>query len=184
MITPDSVLIVIDMQNGFVSKKSEHIIPSVVQLVERWRAAGGRYVMTRFINEPDSPFQRLIKWTRMQGSPEIEIVESLRDASQQAVAVIDKPIYSFFTPEGVKLVEENGWEHLVLAGIATESCVLKTAADAFERGLTPWIVSDAVFSHAGTEPHEAGLLVARRFIGRDQVVDIDTVIADRSTPVA
>jgi nicotinamidase-related amidase len=48
--------------------------------------------------------------------------------------------------------------------------VLKTAVDAFERDLTPWIVQDACASHAGPEPHNAGLLVARRFIGRSQII--------------
>ena len=57
-----------------------------------------------------------------------------------------------------------------ICGIDTESCVLKTAVDAFERDLTPWIVEDACASHAGPEPHYAGLLVARRFIGRSQII--------------
>ena len=48
--------------------------------------------------------------------------------------------------------------------------MLKTAVDAFERDLTPWIIEDACASHAGLEPYSAGLLVARRFIGRSQVI--------------
>ncbi|MET8146633.1 isochorismatase family protein [Sphaerisporangium sp. NPDC005288] len=57
-----------------------------------------------------------------------------------------------------------------MCGIATESCVLKTAADAFERNLTPWVIEDASASHAGEVSHEAGLLVTARFIGPRQFV--------------
>ncbi|WP_280431477.1 isochorismatase family protein [Nocardia brasiliensis] len=37
---------------------------------------------------------------------------------------------------------------LILCGIATDACVLKTALDAFERGYVPWVVRDAVASNA------------------------------------
>ncbi|MBA2324826.1 MAG: isochorismatase family protein [Pseudonocardiales bacterium] len=67
-------------------------------------------------------------------------------------------------------------------GPTTESCVLKTACDAFERDLTPWIVTDACFSHAGQEAHDAGLLVASRFIGRRQLVTSDEIITRVSVP--
>ena len=35
----------------------------------------------------------------------------------------------------------------------------------------PWIVEDACASHAGSESDNAGLLVARRFIGRSQIIN-------------
>lgn len=175
----DSVLVVVDMQNGFVSSRSAHIVPAVAQLVERWRDAGLPYVMTRFINEAGSPFEELIHWTRMQTSPEIDLVDALAPAASDAVAVIDKPHYSAFTPAFSDLIEQHGWRNIVVAGIATESCVLKTAADAFETpGLVPWVITDASYSHAGAEAHEAGLLVAKRFIGRGQLITTDALMAD------
>ena len=58
----------------------------------------------------------------------------------------------------------------MICGIATESCVCKTAADAFERNLTPWVVTDACASHAGQEAHDAGLLVTGRFVGHKQLI--------------
>ncbi len=175
-----AVLIVVDMQNGFVSSTSRHVIPHVQQLVDRWEAAGGATVFTRFVNRPGSPYERLINWTRMQGPPETTIVEELECASQRALAVLDKPVYSFFTPDGAAIVKRNGWTDLVLCGIATESCVLKTACDAFERDLTPWIVTDACASHGGQAAHDAGLLVAGRFIGKRQLITSDAAIERRA----
>jgi nicotinamidase-related amidase len=174
-----TVLIVVDMQNGFVSPKSAHIVSPVVDFVHRWRDLGRPYVMTRFINEPGSLFERLIGWTRLETSPEIDLVPELREYEADAVAILDKPnYYSYFTPEGIDLAEQHGWTEFVVVGIATESCVLKTATDAFELGHIPWVVTDAVYSHAGEEAHSAGLLVTSRFIGRGQLVTAEQMLSD------
>jgi nicotinamidase-related amidase len=170
-----SVLVVIDMQNGFVSDKSAPIVEPVTRVAQRWMDAGRPAVFTRFINSPGSPFERLIGWTRMQSAPETDLVTSIAPLAAKGLAVIDKPIYSMFTTEGTDLVKQHGWTDIVVVGIATESCVLKTATDAFERDLTPWIVRDAVYSHAGAEAHEAGLLVAGRFIGSRQLIQADAL---------
>ena len=96
---------------------------------------------------------------------------------------MDKTIYSLFSPEGAKLVREHGWTDLLVCGIATDGCVLKTAVDAFEAGYTPWVLRDACASHAGSAVHEAGLLLASRFIGRDQVLDSSTIL-DELLPIS
>ncbi|GGN24077.1 hydrolase [Lentzea pudingi] len=179
-----SVLVVVDMQNGFVSSKSAPIVPHVADVVRRWEEVGGATVFTRFVNHPGSPYERLINWSRMQTSPEIDIVDDLVPASRRTVTVLDKPIYSLFTEEGAATVAQHGWTDIVIVGIATESCVLKTACDAFERGLTPWVVKDAVYSHAGQEAHEAGLLVTSRFIGRRQLIDAEDLFSEKLVATA
>ncbi|MFJ7223025.1 isochorismatase family protein [Streptomyces sp. NPDC098090] len=69
-----------------------------------------------------------------------------------------------------------GWTDLVFCGIATESCVLKSAADTFEHGYAPWIVTGAEASDAGPCVHEAGLVVARRLIGTGQLLTAEHVV--------
>ncbi len=68
------------------------------------------------------------------------------------------------------VIADGGYETLLLIGIATDGCVLKTAVDAFEQGLTPIVLSDLCASHAGNQVHEAGLLLIGRFIGKDQII--------------
>lgn len=167
-----AVLVVVDVQNGFVSPHSDPVVAPIAALVERWQRAGGATVFTRYLNFEGSPFERLIHWSKLRDAPETDFDPRIepythRDGAHQ----IDKTIYSLFTETGTALVEQQGWSDLLICGIATESCVLKTAADAFELGLRPWVLRDTVASHAGAFAHEAGLLVAERFIGRDQVVD-------------
>lgn len=166
----NSVLVVIDMQNGFVKPASAYVVPVVTDLVRRWQDAGGDTVFTRFINKPGSQYERLIKWTSVATAPETTIVEELRPYAERATAIIDKPGYTMFTPEGDALVKAHGWQNLIICGLTTESCVCKTAVDAFERDLTPWVLTDASGTHAGEHVNEAGLLVIRRFIGGGQLV--------------
>lgn len=165
-----SVLVVIDMQRGFLNEQSSRVIPTAVDLVARWQRAGGTTIFTRYFNYPGSNFERLIHWTKLQGPPETDITPELATYAARATAIVDKTGYTLFSDDGAAAVEAGGWTDLVICGVATESCVLKTAVDAFERGLTPWVVEDASYSHAGEEAHQAGLLVARRFIGRGQIL--------------
>jgi nicotinamidase-related amidase len=176
MDVDNAVLVVIDMQNGFVNEHSAHAVPAVVRLVERWTAAGRAVVFTRYRNYPGSPFERFFDWTRLREAPETSLVPELAGYAAGRW-VVDKVGYSLFTARAVELVRGEGWTDLVFCGIATESCVLKSAVDAFERGFAPWIVTDATASDAGAAVHEAGLTVARRLIGRGQLVTAEQVLA-------
>lgn len=145
-------------------------MPIIAAPVQRWQESDGGTVFTRYLNYPDSPFERFFWWRRLQSPPETDIAAELLPFLDHGVT-LDKNIYSSFAPEGEKLFRQRGWTEFYFCGIATESCVLKGAVDAFERGYTPWLIADASASHAGPEAHDAGLLVARRFIGPNQVVN-------------
>lgn len=164
-----TVLVVIDMQNGFIHPSSAYVVPVVTDLVRRWDAAGGDIVFTRFHNAPGSLYERLMGWTEVAVPPDTDLVDELLpyEAKHQ---VVDKPGYTLFTESGSQVIKDGGWSDLVFCGLTTESCVLKGAVDAFERNLTPWMVTDASATHGGKAAHEAGLLVARRFIGAGQLI--------------
>lgn len=171
-----AALVVIDMQNGFVNHHSRHAVPAVSDLVTQWSAAGRPVIFTRYFNHSGSPYERFFQWSRLQEPPETDIVPELAEAAAHSHRVVDKTGYTLFTPEATELIHRADWTDLVFCGIATESCVLKSAADAFEHGHAPWIVTDACASDAGPEVHDAGLLVARRLIGTGQLVTTDHVV--------
>lgn len=178
-MSKSAVLVVVDVQNGFIREASAHVVPVIADLVQRWQASGGDVVFTRYLNYSGSNFEKLFGWSKLMDSPETDIAKELAPYMEKATAVIDKTIYSLFSAEGAKLVREHGWTDLYVCGIATESCVLKTAVDAFELDLTPWLIEDASASHAGQAAHDAGLLVTARFIGPKQIIrsaDIPTAV--------
>jgi nicotinamidase-related amidase len=170
------VLVVVDVQNGFITEHSKPVVQVIVDLVRRWQGAHGDVVFTRYLNYPGSPFERLIGWTKMVDGLDTELVIELTSYVGPDTPVIDKYIYTLFTPEGTRLVDERGWTDLYICGIDTDICVLKTAVDAFEHNLTPWILEDACASHSGPEAHTAGLFIAERFIGTNQIIHASSLL--------
>ncbi|MEU4388719.1 isochorismatase family cysteine hydrolase [Promicromonospora sp. NPDC023805] len=169
------VLVVVDVQNGFVNQHSKHAVGAIVDLVTTWTALGLPVVFTRYLNQPGSAYEKYFSWSRLMDSPETDLVPELQPLAV-GHPVIDKLGYTLFSSKGAELVRGQGWNDLVFCGIATESCVLKSAADAFEHGYGPWIVTDACASDAGPETHDAGLTVARRLIGRNQLITSSTLL--------
>ncbi len=155
------------MQNGFMGSQSRHVIEPVINLIEECQRHEIPTVFTRFHNNPASSYERLIGWKRLREAPETELVV---DLLPYAKTVIDKEFYSAFTNEFNRFINEYDWKTIILCGVATESCVMKTAVDAFEKNLIPIVVSDACASHAGANIHQAGLMILGRFIGGAQIV--------------
>jgi nicotinamidase-related amidase len=164
------VLVVVDVQNGFVTEHSKHVVPVIAELAREWLDAGRDVVFTRYLNYDGSPFEKVMGWSKLKESPEIDIVDELQELSKHALAIVDKLIYTMFNDEGTELARERKWTDMFVCGIDTEVCVLKTAVDAFERGIRAWVLSDASASHSGAAPHDAGILVAQKMIGRGQTI--------------
>lgn len=179
------VLVVVDVQNGFVRAESAYVVPRIVDLVDRWQAAGGDTVFTRYVNRPGSLFEKLIGWSELMGPPQTDIVDELAPYADRATAIVDKHEYGLLNNvEGAGLIHRHGWTDLYVCGIATESCVLATALGAFEAGLVPWLVEDASATHAGAHVHDAGILVAQRFIGEGQIIHVADIPEGLVQPVA
>ncbi len=171
-----TALLVIDVQQGFVNQHSRGVLPTIVRLVEGWRAAGGPVVLTRFHNEPGSPYEAITGWTKLRTAEEQALVTELAPYVDEAAAVIDKAQASIFTSEGARLIREAGWSDLVLCGIDTDACVYDSAMAAYQGGYRPWIVTDACASTGGAQYHEAALLLAARNIGTGHLVTSDIVL--------
>ncbi|MFF0546857.1 cysteine hydrolase family protein [Nocardia thailandica] len=171
-----AALIVVDVQNGFVNEHSEHVLPIITDLARRWSAAGRPIVLTRYWNYSGSPWERLIGWKALYGPPETDFAPDIELLTGgPSTHVLDKTVYTALTPDGLELLRELNVTDLVICGIATDACVLKTTLDAFEHGLTPWVVRDAVASnatrHRASEVHENALTLISRLVGAGQVIE-------------
>ncbi|MFD6401243.1 isochorismatase family cysteine hydrolase [Nocardia sp. NPDC060249] len=177
----NAALIVIDVQNGFITPDSAPVVPVVDNLIRSWAPSGQPIVITRFANYPNSPYERHIGWTALQSPEEIAVVDELAPHLELPnVTVIDKQIYSAFTPETITALRDLAVTDVILCGIATDACVLKSALDAFELGWTPWVVRDAVASnatrHRADQVHEAALLIIGRSVGAGQIITSTEVL--------
>lgn len=168
----NDLLVVVDMQNGFVNDTNRHIITNVIATIEQFIQTKKPIIFTRFINHKNSPYETIIKWTRLMDSPDIDIIEELKEYKHFKV---DKNFYTPFTTEFDTYLTQHQITRMFVCGIATESCVMKTAVDAFERNITPFVIQDACYSHAGEQAHQAGLEVLRRNIGKNQLITLSSL---------
>lgn len=177
------VLVVVDVQAGFINEHTQGVVPSVVRLVQGWVALGRPLVFTRFFNPPDSPYEHITGWTGLRNPDEQRLVGELDPFIQAATAVIDKPGSSAFTEEFTALVKGADWTDIVLAGIDTDACVYDTALAAYHSGIRPWIITDACASGGGPEYHEAALLLAGRNISRRHLLTTESLLSANGGPL-
>ncbi len=157
------LLLIIDVQQGFINSSTQHI----PEIVEDLQHVFTTVMVSKFLNPPGSPYRRLMEWDIFSPrSPETELAFTPREDAY----IFDKPVYSALTPQVISTLASKGFDEVTLCGIATDNCILKTAVDLFEGGYKPVVLSDACASHGGVACHEAGLMLLKRFIGYDQVV--------------
>ncbi len=164
-----SILIVVDMQNGFNRYEQTHLLADKISKLTN----GGFFdsiIATRFINREGSQYTRFLDWHRLIYSPDIDLIEGI-----SVDKIVDKFVYTCVNEEFLSLLKELNDGNLpplvFICGADTDCCVLKIATDVFERGLVPVVLSKYCDSNGGLESHEAGLLVMKRLIGKKNIVD-------------
>lgn len=169
------VLMVVDVQHGFVNDQSAHVVPVVAVLTRAWLDAGGQVIFTRYRNEPGSLYERLIGWYELHAEQQIALAPEVESfLAEPGTSVVDKTVYTALTAEGLALIEAGGYTDVVVCGIATDACVLATVISAFDHGLTPWVVTDACASnasrHEAAEVHRMALVLMGRLTGESQLI--------------
>lgn len=168
------LLLIVDVQNGFINKHSRHVVKPLAAM-----AASGRFeliALSRFINTPESPISRQLDWYAMYSGREVEIVDELRDLEGM---VFDKSVYSVVSPEFLQFVADRDVDTVYIAGIDTDACVLKSALDIFEAGLRTRVMEDLCASSDGRSYHECALSILRRNIGSSSVINSDSILPDQ-----
>ena len=161
-------LIVVDVQNGFINRYTEHIPARIVRLIEL-----GHYdpiLFTCFINSGGGPYHRFMDWHDCVEPPETNIVQELRPyATDQRT--YRKDGYAGIPEDLTAWLTTNQVDRITIVGIDTDMCVLKVAMDIFDLNIEPIVLVDCCASTAGLQSHLAGLAVLARNIGADQLRD-------------
>ncbi|MDV6332283.1 isochorismatase family cysteine hydrolase [Asticcacaulis sp. 201] len=158
------VLLVIDVQNGFVTPQSEH----VVRPLENLQYEFDYVIFTKFYNPDPSPFRKFVGYDRMkQHSAQTDLTLQPRDDA----VIISRPLYSGVTEALLVRLKTWGMREVFIAGIATDSSVLKTAIDLFELNIRPWVLQDLCASDKGADFHDAGLKILGNMIGPQHIIN-------------
>lgn len=66
-----SYLMLIDIQNGFITHETKHILPDLKELTESF---DGMLIATQFINRGE-PFRSILGWNELQNKPAIDLIQ-------------------------------------------------------------------------------------------------------------
>ncbi|MFD5610588.1 isochorismatase family cysteine hydrolase [Kitasatospora sp. NPDC127060] len=161
-----TVLVAVDVQAGFVRDSSRHVVPTIARLMEAWQSAGGATIVATFDNPVGSQYERISGWTKLRSPEEQALATELAPLAGSAHRIMKTTSSLLKAPGALELFRSRGWTDVLLCGIDTDSCVYDTAADAYQHGITPWLVMDACASSGGPEYHNAAILLAGRNFGR------------------
>jgi len=155
-------LLIVDVQKGFINQHTRHIPALVEQIQEKYDFT----IATRFFNEPDSFFRKLMGWHRFgKGSGDVELAFSARPDA----LILDKPAYTCVTPGLMGFFKEKNISEVHVCGIDTDICVTKCAVDLFENKIVPVVLGYYCASCAGPDAHAHALETLARYIGDGQV---------------
>ncbi|HET6641467.1 MAG TPA: isochorismatase family cysteine hydrolase [Nitrososphaeraceae archaeon] len=188
-------LLVVDMQNGFVSKGGSYdllgmnteeyrkIIPKTKELIDFCRANLIPVFYTEAIREPSgidllTRVHRLLPVTReerlkvpicVRGTWDAETIDEIKPANSDHV-VIKRRDSAFQDTELRVWLQSEGINTLIICGVDTSICVETSLRDAFNIGYDVILISDATAS--GTSKHyETTLERVRDYYGLVMTVE-------------
>jgi ureidoacrylate peracid hydrolase len=183
-------LIVIDVQNGFVSKGGSYdllkmdtsnyraVIPVIKELIEISRAAGIPVFYTQAVREssgidlltkthkilPKSREERIMKKPIcVRGTWDAGIVEDIKPAARDHI-VIKRRDSAFHDTEINVWLKSLGIDTLIFSGIDTSICVETSLREAFNIGYDIILISDATAS-SNRKHYESTLDNVRGYYG-------------------
>ncbi len=167
-----SLLLVVDVQNGFINGETERVLAPINELIEHWRKKSQPVVFSRFINPAGGMWEKLRQWKDCRDEPEISLHPDLDKGDN---LVIDKKTYSAWGADVADICKERGIGTVTVCGVDTNECVLATAIDIFDAGLRPVVVADACASK-GQAFHTAALKLLEVLLGKEQVVNRSSLV--------
>lgn len=158
-------LVIIDVQEGFLTSKETKQIPEKIQKLLEKRHFD-HIVGTKFINVEDSPFVKILDWHELTTEEERQVHKTVLNNCER---VFEKKIYSCFTEEFMQYLKETKIEKLYFVGVDTDGCVLASAFDSFQKNIPPEVLINYCASGGGEEYHNAAVKVLKRQIGEQNV---------------
>lgn len=162
-------LVVVDLQKGFLRNGCQDTLNKIE------KAAQSSYfdhiIATRFLNHPDSHFEKYLGWRGLSKVEEQIIASDI--VIKKAQIVFDKDSYSFLNTSFLNLLQNCAYGKLFLAGADTDACILKSAFDCFEMGLDFCVIEDCCFSSGGKTMHDYAIQIMKRSLGLKQVCCLD-----------
>jgi nicotinamidase-related amidase len=135
-----NILVVMNLQNGLINTPEKTALSQKIIELTR-KHVFDRVVCVKFVNRDDGVFPKYHRYYDMHKGKEVEIVDDLN-----VDLVINRSIYSCVSEDFIeKVVKINDGDNLVelfLCGIGTDTSIMKSALDLFERDINPLVLVD------------------------------------------
>lgn len=157
----------IDLQEGFLTDETRD--SGYIDRVQEFLAKQQKeqVLLTKFINRPHNNFEKLMGYTVLQpDDPNAKLIGELENKGYE---IIEKGTYTAWIPEVIERAGQMGATKVIMFGLDTHACVLKTALDVFESGLEPVVTEELCGSSKGPQFHKAGIKLMQAMIGEQQV---------------
>lgn len=159
-----SLLLIVDMQEGFRSQEAQSIIPQIVSLKNGF---DGVVAFTKFVNQKGSLFERQLQWSALQQESEQSI---LVEFNLEDKLLFHHATYAVLTTELLDFIQKNDVNKVFLCGVYTDVCITKAAMDCFDHHIDTFVVKDACASLHGDTQHDAAIISLQHILGKDHVV--------------
>ena len=197
LIAKETALLVIDMQNAFVSPEGsigqrgadmsmcQATLEPIKKLIEECRAAGILDIWTKQEHYPDDitrKTHRIPPHTSTQctvspalvHTPDSDFCKELKPYVKENTEIIRKHRFSAFLDTRLEtLLRMKGIKFLIICGISTPLCVESTTRDAYQKDFDVIVVEDGVATTSKVL-HDNSLNVIRTYFGK--VLDSSEVI--------
>jgi nicotinamidase-related amidase len=173
-------LAVIDMQRVFAEPDSAWLAPRFAEIIEPVgklvEAFRPNVVFTRFIApaEPHGSWRDYYQaWPFALQPPDASIYQLVDEFAGWSGQTLDAVTFSKWGPELRDRVRDSG--RLVLAGVATDCCLLSTAVAAADEGVYVQVVEDAC-AGATDDNHRNALDILRTYAPLIEVLSLADIL--------
>lgn len=160
------ILLVVDVQDGYINEVTKKVPKEIEKHIKNFNY--DLVIATRFINKADSLHKSELNMQDMTMlSPHAKLVENI---GSLADIVIMKSTYTSLTVDVAKLLEKNKVEEVYIAGFNTDTSIMATALELFDKGIKPKILSNLCGSVNGTEVNDSALQILKGALGEDNIL--------------
>lgn len=164
MNTEKTALLIIDVQNGFISDYTRKCLSTVHSAVASQKFP--LVVATKFYNAENSPFRKHLNWHRLAEEEDTRLDAIV---SENADVIVDKTTYGAVDRLD-SIMQSRGLNEVLIMGIDTDVCVLQNAAGLFDLGYKVWVDLSGCATNTGPRGDNAAFDIFRRTIGEDQII--------------
>lgn len=160
------IILLVDIQEGYMNEELRTLAKDIEKHVKNYDY--DLVIATRFINKNDSLHRSDIHIKDMTVfSSKAKLVEPI---DKIADIVLMKSTYTSYTADVAKLLEKKDVKQVYIAGLNSETSILATALDLFDKGIKPVVLSHLCNTTNGKRINEAALEILRIAVGDECIL--------------